>query len=205
MDFLNNLQRVDWSCFRKAAVILAVCCTTSIAMTMLSYSFAEQKHLQNKDSQAQLNQMKARYQDAVNQQQLVELYYEDYKKLEQQGFIGDERRLEWVETLRTITERKVTTIGYNIKALKPYKPNYKLNTKLFRINTSEMILQMDLLHERDLLDIFSELNRRTVGVYDIKKCDLTMAGKKIIYQANAANIKAECTLNWFTIQLLGKT
>ena len=150
--------------------------------------------------------MKARYQDAVNQQQLVELYYENYKKLEQQGFIGDKHRLDWVETLRAITEeRKVAAINYNIKASKPYKPSYKSNTKLFRINTSEIILQMNLLHERDLLDIFSELNRRTVGIYDIKKCDLTMAGKKIIYEENAANIKAECTLNWFTIQLLGKT
>lgn len=204
MDYINNIVHgVDRAYFRKAVVILIACCVISIVMAGASYAYVEKKRLLNENSQAQLLQMKMRYQHAVNQQQLVELYYEDYKNLVQRGFIGNEHRLDWVETLGAIAEeKKGVTIDYNIKALKPYKSSYKLSTKLFRINTSEMVLHMNLLHERDLLDIFSELERRTVGVYDIKKCDLTMTGKKIIYEASAANIKAECTLNWFTIQLL---
>ncbi len=197
------LQRADWGYFRKAAVILIAASVISSVTAMASYVYVAEKRLLNAGSQTQLNKMKVRYQNAVNQQQLVGLYYQKYKKLVQQGFIGNGRRLDWVENLRAITEeRKGVSIDYNIKALKPYKPGYKLNATLFRVNTSEIVLQMNLLHERDLLDIFSELDRRPVGLYDIKKCDLTMAGEKVIYEANAANIKAECTLNWFTIQLI---
>jgi len=202
----KKLQQFDWEYFKKALVVLVVSCAVSIAVSMISYTYAEKKRVMNKGSQSYLNKMKFQYQDAVKQLEMVGLYNEDYSKLQQQGFIGDENRLDWVETLRIIAKkRQVATIGYKIKALKKYIPDYKLKTKLFQINTSEMVLQMKLLHERDLLDIFNDLNRRTAGVYDIKKCKLQIGGDEIIYEAQAVNIKAVCTLNWFTIQLLEKT
>jgi len=207
MEFIkNSLQQFDWVYFKKALLVLVVSCTVSIAVSMISYTYAEKKREMNTGSQSHLNKMKSRYQDAVQELEMVGLYFEEYNKLQQQGFIGDENRLDWVETLRVIAKkRKVATIDYKIKALKKYKPDYKLKTKMFQINVSEMVLQMKLLHERDLLDIFNDLNHRTAGVYDIKKCKMQIGGDKIIYEAKAVNIKAVCTLNWFTIQLLEKT
>jgi len=194
-------QNVDWLYFRKAGIALSISCGLSIVLGLWSYSFAEGERNLYRMSQARLDKIKAQYQGALNQRQLIEQYFEPFKKLVRRGFIGSENRLNLIETLTGVAEkRKIAPIAYHMKALKPYAGNGKINSNLFQINASEVVLHMKLLHEHDLLDVFAELDQRTSGIYDIKKCDLSLAGEKIVFAAHAANIDAECILTWFTIQ-----
>ncbi|NOX43871.1 MAG: hypothetical protein GXP19_09100 [Gammaproteobacteria bacterium] len=202
MEILGSIKPdVDWTYFKKAITVLTISCVITLGLASGSYIYVDKNRRLNNDSEEQLNKLKANYQKAVDLLQLINKYSHGYQRLEQQGFVGEESRLDWIETLRKITEkRRMSPIAYNIKAQKPYMPSYEINTNFFQINSSEIVLKMKLLHERDLLDIFMELNKQTPGVYAIKKCDLSMGSEKIIYEASAVNIYAECTLNWFTIQ-----
>jgi len=198
--------KIDWNYFKRVTIVLSVMAVLSITLASISYIYVDDRRHLNDSSQANLLNLKADYQDAVNQLLLVENYLDPFKLLESKGFIGEENRLNWIETLRKITEnKKVAAIEYKIKALKPYNPAYQVTTNLFQINSSEMVLQMRLLHERDLLDIFSELNRLTAGVYDIKRCKMQRQNKTIVFSADATNVVAECTLNWFTLQFTGSS
>ena len=199
-----TINKTDWAYLRRATTVLSVVMALSLGLALTSYIYVDDKRDLNHDSQAGLLKMKAKHQGAVNQLYLVENYLSDYRKLEKKGFIGKENRLNWVETLGAIADKKkVITIEYNIRALQPYRPAYKVNASLFQINSSEMVLHMKLLHERDLLDIFTELNQLAKGVYDIKRCKIQRQHRAITYDAGTTNIIAECTLNWFTLQAKG--
>ncbi len=198
------INKIDWAYLKRATIVLSVVMVLSLGLTLISYIYVDNKRHLNHDSQAGLLKMKAKHQDAVNQLHLVDMYLSDYQRLEKKGFIGEENRLNWVETLGAIAEKKkVITIEYNIKASQPYRPAYTVNASLFQINSSEMVLHMKLLHEHDLLDIFTELNRLAEGVYDIKRCKMQRQHKIIANDAGTTNIVAECTLNWFTLQSKG--
>lgn len=199
-----TINKTDWAYLRRATTVLSVVMALSLGLALTSYIYVDDKRDLNHGSQGGLLKMKAKHQGAVNQLYLVENYLSDYRKLEKKGFIGKENRLNWVETLGAIADKKkVITIEYNIRALQPYRPAYKVNARLFQINSSEMVLHMKLLHERDLLDIFTELNQLAKGVYDIKRCKIQRQHRAITYNAGTTNIIAECTLNWFTLQAKG--
>jgi hypothetical protein len=199
-----TINKTDWAYLRRATMVLSVVTALSFGLALTSYIYVDDKRDLNHGSQAGLLKMKAKHQGAVNQLYLVENYLSDYRKLEKKGFIGKENRLNWVETLGAIADKKkVITIEYNIRAIQPYRPAYKVNASLFQINSSEMVLHMKLLHERDLLDIFTELNQLAEGIYDIKRCKIQRQHRAITYNAGTTNIIAECTLNWFTLQAKG--
>jgi hypothetical protein len=199
-----TINKTDWAYLRRATMVLSVVTALSFGLALTSYIYVDDKRDLNHGSQAGLLKMKAKHQGAVNQLYLVENYLSDYRKLEKKGFIGKENRLNWVETLGVIADKKkVITIEYNIRAIQPYRPAYKVNASLFQINSSEMVLHMKLLHERDLLDIFTELNQLAEGIYDIKRCKIQRQHRAITYNAGTTNIIAECTLNWFTLQAKG--
>ena len=199
-----TINKIDWAYLRRATIVLSVVTVLSLGLALVSYIYVDDKRDLDHSSQAGLLKMKAKHQDAVNQLHLVDTYLSDYRKLEKKGFIGEENRLNWVETLGAIAEKKkVITIEYNIKAFQPYRPAYQVNANLFQINSSEMVLHMKLLHERDLVDIFTELNRLAEGIYDIKRCKIQRRRKINGYDAGTTNIIAECTLNWFTLQVKG--
>ena len=200
------LANVDWLYLKKALMVLIVCASASVAVAATSYFYLEEKRKLNNSSQANLNKMKTRYQNAVYKLKLVADYLPAYDVLVKKGFVGDENRLEWVETLRKITkDKKVAAINYDVQALKPYTGNNNINANIFQVNTSEMVLRMKLVHERDLIDVFAGLNRQTAGIYDIKSCSLVRQTTKISFEYNAVNVLAECTLNWFTIKPVGNT
>lgn len=198
------INKVDWNYLARAMIALGVCISVGATIVIMSDVYVEQKRRLNNSSQVNLNKMKIRFQDAVKNRQLVAEHLQAYQALVKRGFVGDENRLDWVESLRKISKsKKVTAIDYDIKAIQPYVSGKNINPVIFQINASEMVLSMKLMHERDLLDIFSELNRRTAGIYDIQGCMIRRQGQKIQFDYNAVNIIAECTLNWFTIMPKG--
>jgi len=197
---------IDWEYFKHTAITVSIIMLVSATLASGSYFFIDNMREKNRESQQHLSNMRVKYDDAVRRLKLVKEYNAKYNLLAKSGFIGDENRLDWVETLRKITEhKKVPEIKYEIKAVQKYSPPYLLETNLFEINSSEMILKMDLKHEGDLLSVFDELNRRTAGVYELKGCQVKRNAETFEFTFGAVNLRAECSLNWFSIKPVSET
>jgi len=196
---------IDRAYFNKAVLMLFFSFVASACLASGSYFFVEESRRISGFEQAQLNQAKVKYRKAIVEFNLIEQYFSEYKKLQRQGFIGVESRLSWVEALDAITKKgKVIDLAYSIKPSSVYVADYvseKEHDNIFQINSSEMVLQMKLLHERDLVDFFVEFDQWSMGVYNIKECSLIMANEKIFVAAAAVNISVRCVLNLFTIKL----
>lgn len=121
--------------------------------------------------------------------------------LRNKGLIGEEKRLEWVDAIRQIQERrKLLPITYEIDAQQPFKLEAQAVMGEYRLRGSRMDLHMDLLHEMDLFDFLDELRQRSY--YTMQDCSIkrstTGAGGAV-----APTLAADCTLYWLTLGQAG--
>ena len=187
-----DLGDIKWS---MLACLLAVVG----AVTLFSYSSSfEQKTLQQLKQDQQL-QADARSQLANAQSDLKNMaaYQMEYDALVLQKVIGNEQRLDWIEGLEQLRAQKmVPDFKYTIGPQKPYAPNPPQNSGNFSLSFSPMSLQIELLHEEQLLRFFDTLDTRLPGWFLLDQCSLTRNENS----AGGTPLAAECGGGWFTMK-----
>ena len=96
---------------------------------------------------------------------------------------------------------------YNIAPQKIYAPQPAIDSGNFDIHYSEMKLQIDLLHEGQLLDLFSALRKQIKGHYQLEGCNMKRTTANAgadddedIGPSVATHLKAECSGGWITLK-----
>ena len=154
-----------------------------------------------KDVQAKL----ARARD--EQQELSEKLNR-FQALKARGFIGPEKRLDWIEAIARIkTARRIFKLDYE------FAPQRRLDASIlpgggaagnFELMSSQMRLQIHLLHERELLDFIADLRtvlRKTVeALVHVRSCTIERLVPSTADRGSKAQLKAECTLEWITLK-----
>ena len=149
---------------------------------------------------------KRRYSDARRDRALYKEYLDSYLQYQNQGIIGAEQRLSWIEQLEAINKGlKLSSLRYEIS---PQAPAEVAGLKLprdIKINTSIMKLTAGLLHEGDALHLLNELKNRAKGLFAVRHCDLTSRigqTEDIRYRPNASYVGMACELEWYTIEVV---
>ena len=123
-----------------------------------------------------------------------------YQRLIANGFIGEERRIEWVDTLRNIHQQnKLFTINYSIGTQEEYKPAFTLNAGPFTLHRSLMKLELAMLHEGDLLTLLQSLSAQQTAPFILRQCEIKRVGE-IKTSALTPNMLSTCELDWLTIR-----
>ena len=138
------------------------------------------------------------------------------RELEDRGIFGEEKRLEWVEHLRTIEKRwPGIAITYNIAPQKlmpkegsngvvpPIPTGAKLPNgdpvKQFGVFSTDMKLTLQLLHEGDALAIFAELKAANLGLFSVRTCSMRRPNNSTAVDNPGdygTPLTVECLLNW---------
>ncbi|MDH4216384.1 MAG: hypothetical protein OEV23_05750, partial [Gallionella sp.] len=135
--------------------ILAMVTALLVSATVL---YASDKYSENalKDRRAarnQLNDARNRLNAAQDDQKNMAIYAGEYGELIERHIIGDNHRLDWMEGLEKIRQQNpVLDFRYTIAPQKIYAPQPAIASDNFDLHYSEMKLQIDLLHEGQLLD-----------------------------------------------------
>lgn len=148
--------------------------------------------------QNQLREAETRMQRSGDEKLIIVQYVDKYKQLQQSGFIGDEQRINWLDSLRTANERSdLFGVNYGIEAQQAYPYAAELNPGQISLRQSVMKLEFRLLHELDLLRFFEALRLQNAGLFHLDQCTLrrTEASGAVRYQPN---ITASCQLAWIT-------
>jgi len=153
-----SISRQDWRKLRNPILGLGA----ALILIGLLISFADQYRQKNalalQSQQNLLNQARQKYQSSGLEKETITQYLPIYNDLLASGFIGEERRIEWIENLRQIhAQHKLFSIDYSIGLQENYKPNFLLNLGNFKLNRSVMKLSLDMLHEGDLLALLDGL------------------------------------------------
>jgi hypothetical protein len=128
----------------------------------------------------------------------------DYKRLLERGIIGDEQRLDWVDTIGQIkAARRIHDIKYSIAPQKAYEVHGAGPTGgdvEFRV--SELKLEMQLLHEEDMLGFLEDLQRQLKTHVMVRSCSVQRLDRPGGFERSGVTprLRAECAVDLLTIR-----
>lgn len=196
-----TLADIEWPLLRNALIALALSTAAAGAAVGMTEGRLQQLRLQNQQQQQSVTQARDLYYGAVQERQLVDDYWPEYRKLEAMGFIGEENRLNWVDVLRDIARKhRVLALHYEVQPRAPQTVDGITDTGEFQLQSSEMSLRMNVLHEGNVLDLLKDLNDRKVGLFSIRSCVFERVTDDIVLHEAQPNVSANCTLVWHSIQ-----
>jgi hypothetical protein len=195
-----NLTRQDLVKLRFPLIFLGL----TLVLVTLFVAYADHRKSgarQSRDmQQGKLNQARQRYQTSGTEKETITKYLPLYQELIDDGFVGEERRIEWVDSLRNIhEEHKLFGINYTIATQEEYKPTFALNVGPFALHRSVMKLELSMLHEGDLLTLVKALEEDQSTPFLVRDCEVTRTGSAISSNLTP-NLRANCELDWLTIR-----
>ena len=198
MKFSNQ----DFHLMRLSFIAIGASILFSGAILYSSIKYADYTLKNRRIAQSQMNNARNRLAMAREDRDNLSDYSKAYDALKADEIIGDDHRLDWMEGLEKLRNQNlVIDFRYNIAPQKTYSPQPAVDSGNFVIHYSEMKLQFDLLHEGQLLNFFSALNRRIKGHYQLEGCKLQRVASSGNSGPSAGkNIAAECSGGWITLK-----
>lgn len=204
------MQRGDWRKLSGALAGLGLALLAAALASAASYYFYREARAEFSHNQAQFEAERARYLALGEQAALLTAHYPAFAALGRQGVVGPEQRLNWIETLgQAGPELGLPRLEYEIGRRQALRADYGLDYELdhgsghiaYRLYKSELRLSLGLLHEADLLRLFDYLDRHARGYYTVRACRLQQSAGAIRMAPEAANLTADCRLEWLTLNL----
>lgn len=197
-----KLDSQDWLKLQTPLVILGLVLMLIALMLAFAqnYNTAQEQLLQSQ--QNLLSAARQRYQSSGMEKETIKEYLPQYQALINKGFVGEERRIEWVEALREQHKsNKLFGIRYSISQQQEYKPSFAPSVGGFMLHRSIMKLDLDMLHEGDILKLTESLSAENTAPFMLRDCEITRlnAGGALSNQL-IANLHAQCELDWLTMR-----
>jgi len=128
---------------------------------------------------------------------------ERYRALVARGHIGPERRLDWMERIAEVQQaRRLFDFRYEFAPQQALGETPQGNiTGGFQFVSSTMKLQMQMLHEDDLLGFLDDLAHTVPALLQARECRIG----RFMQGATAATgpaprLTADCSIDWITLQ-----
>ena len=157
---------IDWPYMRPALLVLMVISVISVILLTASFSYLSEMEETYSAETGVRNEWREKYNTAKEDKRLIEQYLAAYTQMEQDGIARDEQRLDWVDTLRArVKEMKLPNVRYQIKPQEPFTAAYLETSPNLAVNVSRAKLEMELLHEVDLLSLINDLEMKVPGIF----------------------------------------
>lgn len=127
-----------------------------------------------------------------------------FQALKARGYIGPEQRLDWIETIARIkTARRIIKLDYEFAPQRPVDASILpggASVGGFEVMASRMRLQLQLLHETELLTFLAELRDAVQALVQVRSCTMERLTPDAADRGSKAQLKAECILEWITLK-----
>ena len=187
--------------FQKLQIGLLSCLAMMVlgsACIYLAYNATQSAKREQAAAQAQRNDIDGKLKRVRSEENEIKEKSALFSRLQTRGVIGDEQRLEWVELLKDIRDkRRLLNLHYEIE------PQRTLDTppgKDFRFNASTMKVQLQLLHEEDLTRFLDDVREQARALIQIKSCNVFRQTQTMAGGVGQANLQAECRIDWITLR-----
>ncbi len=192
----RSFMKDDFPLIRKAVIVLVASLLSSAALVGAGRAILIKPQEAMNQVQAQRGDAIGKLRQAENDKREIQDYQPKYLRLREQGFVGEEKRLDWMEQIKSIREnRKLLPITYEISAQQAFQIDPEVSTGDLELRGSKMKLQMELLHEGDLLNFLDDLKRK--GFYTAQECKIKRAGAEP--ESAHLPLAAECAIYWLTL------
>lgn len=181
-------------------MILMIVTIAVLALLAYVWSCREMVSQERQRQEARLKQAQLHLQLSGQELEDITRYLPVYQQLIQQGFIGEERRMAWVDALRDIQQtHQLFDMQYSIGPQASYSPVFIVNIAPFNLYRSTMKLEVPLLHEGDLLVLLESLRIAATAPFLLRECTIVRnsdrAPDTLTPTANAI-----CEVEWLTLR-----
>ena len=196
-----SLSPQDWRKLRFPITGLGAALILVGVLVNFADNYSKKNELALQTHQNSLTQARQKYQSSGLEKETIIQYLPVYNQLLASGFIGEEHRIEWIETLRQIhAQHKLFSIDYSIGLQENYQPSFLPNRGNFTLHRSIMSLKLDMLHEGDLLNLIDGLRTQTTP-YLVRDCEIKRPiSASVNTKTIAANMQANCEIDWLTLR-----
>ncbi len=195
------MTREDIEALRVPLIVLAVTIMAAIGVTMVSGAILDSAKRTLAQRETQLREARLRIQNAGEEKEMISSYLASYQQLGKAGLVGEEQRINWLDSLRMANEEARTFgVDYDIGTQKPYVYAAEFNAGQLLLQESVMQLKFRLLHEEDLPRFFSALGRYGGGAFSIDQCTMRRVRVGELDKSLQPNLSAECEVRWLTIR-----
>lgn len=198
---LSEMARENLLIMRIALILLALSIITGLGLHFGGTLYEHRQQAHHAQAQQRLDAARQNRARTATEQENIRRYLAPYQTLLADKQIGEERRLDWIDTLGRIREqRKFFPMEYDIASRRPYTFTGLPSANTLKISASRMNIKFPLLHENDLFTLLNELHSRKAGLFALDHCDITRnpqeKGKPLQFVPNLA---VECGLDWLTV------
>lgn len=197
-NFKTDIHYIKWG-------LLALLCALGTGGTavMLSQHFLDNAQQAHRNTENQLAAARRNLATAIDDQQNMATYTQEYSMLLSRHVVGSEQRLDWIDGLEHLRQRNIVLgFTYTISPQQPYTPPVALDSGNFALNRSAMNISFQLLHEGQLINFFTALRTNVKGWYMLDGCTIERIENtpENSEPGTTPLLKAECKGGWLTLK-----
>lgn len=191
-----KLKQGDVELLRGALLFLTAAIVLSVVGWVGSWQYRHMVEVEQDSAQRSLNAARAQLDNARAQQKYFNENQATYGELKTRGLFGEEKRLDWIETIKRLRDRhRIFTIDYDIAAQRRFGAD-ALNVAAFY---SKIELKFALLHEQDLLDFLADFKTQAPGIFLLDSCALKRQSSGLT-SGLEPELVGTCTMQWITVK-----
>lgn len=199
---MNNL---DYSLLKGRIVLFVCVLVVSILLLWFGFSQLSKQQQMINSTQSGTDYTAKEIAQLNNLVSLFENFNTDYKKYKKKGFLGEEQRLSWIETLEnTANSLGLDDLRYQISPRQQLSNETHAHPSNINVFKSKLTFESGLVHEGDLLDIINNLNKLNSGLFIIDSCKIDRTAEELEAASNS-NFQASCSTSWYTATYHEKT
>jgi hypothetical protein len=197
-------MKLDAGDLKRLRLPLAGCLV--LAAASVACYFAADNYLQETKKlaasvTAQRAEVQTRLASANEEEREIKANLQQYQALAARGVIGEEKRLDWIDTITAIkSERRLFNITYSIEPQKDLDyPGFAPGGGV-KFVFSRAKLEMQLLHEEDLLNFIDDLAKRSRPYLSVRSCAIQRVERGSGGTTLAPRLRTDCVFDLITIR-----
>lgn len=172
-----------------------------VAVVVLAGHYLDRARLQHRSALTERQAIQNKLSRATEEEREIREKLVDYRRLLSRGVIGDEQRLDWVETIGQIkTDRKLFDIKYQIEPQRALELPGLTQSAEVEFRVSPLRVEMQLLHEGDLFAFLDDLRRNLKSHVMVRSCSMQRLDRSTVEKSVVPRLRAECTIDLVTIR-----
>ena len=195
------MNKIDWSFLKRPLIFLAVSALLSGGLIFGASHFEQNAEAAYQQSISSLRKAHSRYENMVNDIDLLEQYTNRFTDYKASGLVGADRRLSWVESLEAVNRQlKLPRLAYNLREEEDFTRGGLKVGRNVQISSSPMELQISMLHEGDIFNLIDELSNSISNLFSVDSCRLTLLAQVgQSFKTNRPNLNGRCVIRWISI------
>jgi hypothetical protein len=195
-----DFRRIQWS-----VAILAILALLGAAVVVGALQLTKAAQAEARKVEAERGDIRNKLARARDEEQEIRARIARYQELVERGYVTEEQRLEWIERIAQIkAARKLIDVQYELMPQKPVAAELLPEGAAgggYEFMSSAMKLQMQLLHEDDLLGFLADLRARVRALIVVRQCTVERIPRGAASERGVqAQLKADCELDWITLR-----